>query len=276
MSNHYDCKHLTTTQRIKTEKGLIDGESFAAIARTIDKHPSTVAKEVKKYRYFPERDFPANKDLQCTFFKSCQMRFLCENKDCIKLCKLCYNTKLRMRKCSLNCPDYQERSCPKIHKASYVCNGCLKIKRCEMQHALYSAQQADKSSHELLISSRDGINQSPADIALLDDFISPLLKQGQSMAHIYAHHGHEIPCSRRTLYNYIDKGIFEARNIDMRRRVRYKCNVKCNSNCNFTTKSCGYLCTKRRLLMFVVAFTFAQTMGYARFIFLNIFIFLYN
>ena len=44
----YDRKHLTTTQRIKIEKGLLDGNTFAAIARAIDKHPSTVAKEVKK------------------------------------------------------------------------------------------------------------------------------------------------------------------------------------------------------------------------------------
>jgi IS30 family transposase len=222
MSKIYDHKHLTTTQRIKIEKGLLDGNTFAAIARAIDKHPSTVAKEVKKYRYFPKRNLPVDKDLQCTFFKSCQMRFLCEEKDCIRPCKLCYDTRLRMRKCSLICPDYQERSCPKIHKAPFVCNGCHKVKRCEMQHALYSAQQADESSHKLLISCRDGINQSPADIAILDELISPLLKQGQSMAHIYAHHGHEIPCSRRTLYNYIDKGVFEAKNIDMRRRVRYK------------------------------------------------------
>ena len=69
MSNQYDSKHLTTTQRIKIEKGLIDGESFAAIGRTIDKHPSTVAKEVKKYRYFPKRNFPADKELQCTSLK---------------------------------------------------------------------------------------------------------------------------------------------------------------------------------------------------------------
>ncbi|NSB31215.1 IS30 family transposase [Clostridium saccharoperbutylacetonicum] len=58
---------------------------------------------------------------------------------------------------------------------------------------------------------------------MLDAIISPLLKQGQSLAHIYAHHGHEIPCCRRTLYNYIDKGVFTAKNIDLRRRVRYKC-----------------------------------------------------
>lgn len=116
MSMNYDRKHLTTTQRIKIEKGLLDGDSFASIARTIGKHPSTVAKEVKKYRYFPARDIPADKDLQCTYFKSCQLRFLCDDKDCIRLCKLCYDTKLRMRKCSLICPEYHERSCPKIRK----------------------------------------------------------------------------------------------------------------------------------------------------------------
>lgn len=221
INKKFDCKHLTTTQRIKIEKGLMDGESFASIARSIDKHPSTVAKEIKKYRHFPQREEP-KKVLQCTHFKNCQMRFLCENKDCVRPCKFCYDTKLCIRQCSLICPDYQEPVCSKILKAPYVCNGCLKFRRCELQHALYSAQQADESSHDLLISCRDGINQSPADIALLDELISPLLKQGQSLAHIYAHHGHEIPCSRRTLYNYIDKGVFTAKNIDLRRRVRYK------------------------------------------------------
>ncbi|MCX7709536.1 MAG: IS30 family transposase [Clostridia bacterium] len=218
----YDGKHLTTTQRIKIEKGLMDGDSFASIARNMGKHPSTVAKEVKKYRHFPKRE-NQDKQLQCAFYKACQVHFLCDKNDCIRPCKLCFDTPGFERKCSLICPDYKEKICPKIHKAPYVCNGCSKFKRCDLQHALYSAQQADASAHELLVSCRDGINQSAADIAILDDLISPLLKQGQSLAHIYAHHGHEIPCSRRTLYNYIDKGVFTARNIDLRRRVRYKC-----------------------------------------------------
>jgi len=41
----FDCKHLTTTQRIKIEKGLMDGMSFATISRDTGKHPSTIAKE---------------------------------------------------------------------------------------------------------------------------------------------------------------------------------------------------------------------------------------
>ena len=86
---NYDCKHLTTTQRIKIEKGLLDGESFASIARKIEKHPSTVAKEVRKYRYFTERENPSKK-LPCILKSNCAMRFLCDQKDCIRLCKLCY------------------------------------------------------------------------------------------------------------------------------------------------------------------------------------------
>lgn len=62
----YDQKHLTTSQRIHIEKGLNDGLSFAAIARKLDKHPSTIAKEVKKYRTFQngvEFQFPER--LEC-------------------------------------------------------------------------------------------------------------------------------------------------------------------------------------------------------------------
>jgi len=44
MSKKYDGKHLTTTQRIKIEKRLMDVKSFAFIARNIEKYHSTVAK----------------------------------------------------------------------------------------------------------------------------------------------------------------------------------------------------------------------------------------
>ena len=34
--NKYDQKHLTTSQRIKVEKGLNDGKSFAEIGRIVE------------------------------------------------------------------------------------------------------------------------------------------------------------------------------------------------------------------------------------------------
>lgn len=219
----YDHKHLSTSQRIHIEKGLNDGLSFAAIARRLDKHPSTIAKEVKKYRTLQPREKDPKKPARCALFKECTLRFLCDKKDCVKMCKSCYDIKLQVSKCSYLCSEYREPQCASISKAPFVCNHCARQRTCNKEKAYYIAQNADQSSQELLVSCRQGINQAPADIAMLDTLISPLLAQGQSLAHIYAFHGHEIPCSRKTLYNYIDQGVFTAKNIDLRRKVRYKC-----------------------------------------------------
>ena len=219
----YDHKHLSTSQRIHIEKGLNDGLSFAAIARKLDKHPSTIAKEVKKYRTLQPREKAPKKPARCALFKECTLRFLCDKKDCVKMCKSCYDIKLQVSKCSYLCSEYREPQCASISKAPFVCNHCARQRTCNKEKAYYIAQNADQSSQELLVSCRQGINQAPADIAMLDTLISPLLAQGQSLAHIYAFHGHEIPCSRKTLYNYIDQGVFTAKNIDLRRKVRYKC-----------------------------------------------------
>ena len=219
----YDHKHLSTSQRIHIEKGLNDGLSFAAIARKLDKHPSTIAKEVKKYRTLQPREKDPKKPARCALFKECTLRFLCDKKDCVKMCKSCYDVKLQVSKCSYLCSEYREPQCASISKAPFVCNHCARQRTCNKEKAYYIAQNADQSSQELLVSCRQGINQAPADIAMLDTLISPLLALGQSLAHIYAFHGHEIPCSRKTLYNYIDQGVFTAKNIDLRRKVRYKC-----------------------------------------------------
>lgn len=219
----YDHKHLSTSQRIHIEKGLNDGLSFAAISRKLDKHPSTIAKEVKKYRTLQPREKDPKKPARCALFKECTLRFLCDKKDCVKMCKSCYDVKLQVSKCSYLCSEYREPQCASISKAPFVCNHCARQRTCNKEKAYYIAQNADQSSQELLVSCRQGINQAPADIAMLDTLISPLLAQGQSLAHIYAFHGHEIPCSRKTLYNYIDQGVFTAKNIDLRRKVRYKC-----------------------------------------------------
>lgn len=219
----YDQKHLSTSQRMHIEKGLNDELSYTAIARKIEKHPSTIAKEVKKYRIFQIRESNPAHPLRCARFKECSLRFLCDKLNCVKVCKYCFDTRLQVPKCNTLCPEYIEPRCSTIAKAPYVCNNCAKVRTCNKNKAFYIAQAADVASQELLVSCRSGINQDPADIALLNDLISPLLRKGQSLGHIYAFHGHEIPCSRKTLYNYIDQGVFTARNIEMRRKVRYKC-----------------------------------------------------
>ena len=48
MKTKGDQKHLTLSDRISIEKGLNNSDSFAEIARTIHKDPTTVSKEVRR------------------------------------------------------------------------------------------------------------------------------------------------------------------------------------------------------------------------------------
>ena len=217
-NNKSDGKHLTIAQRLHIEIDLENNESFASIAKKLGKDPSTISKEVRRHRAeHIKREL--NRDIPCANRSQCRMRSLCSKKDCVKLCKVCTLPDFH---CTKICPDYLEKKCEKVGKPPYVCNGCVKKNACLLEKFFYTAKYADDRYHDLLISSREGINQTPVDIAMLDNLISPLLKKGQSIAHIYTHHGAEIPCCRKTLYNYIDKSVFTARNIDLRRRVRYK------------------------------------------------------
>ena len=68
--------------------------------------------------------------------------------------------------------------------------------------------------------SRIGIELSPEEVYSLDELITPLLLKSQSITHIYATLNDKIKCSKRSLYNYIDQGVFRVRNIDLPRKVR--------------------------------------------------------
>jgi IS30 family transposase len=120
------------------------------------------------------------------------------------------------------CPHYRVFTCDRLSKAPYVCNSCPYIKTCVLSTAQYVAIKAQKQYEKTLTDARSGINMSPEELQKLNDLISPLVMKGQPLSHIFAVHGDEIPVSRRTLYNYFDKHIFTARNIDLPRRVRYK------------------------------------------------------
>ena len=97
---------------------------------------------------------------------------------------------------------------------------------CRYNKYLYNANCAHHEYLETLKSSREGIDMTKAELIELDELISPLIKKGQPIAHIYENHKEEIPCSMRTVYEYIDKCYLSARNIDMHRTVRYKKRTK--------------------------------------------------
>lgn len=211
-------KHLTLSQRIEIEKRLLACDSFVAIARSIEKDPSTVSKEIRKHSKVKERKKDDFAPIPCSNRKGCKIKYLCEEM-CETVCTQCKKKGMR---CIYVCPNYIPRTCERLSKPPYVCNGCGKRVNCLMEKKIYSAKHADDCYRDLLVSSREGINQTPESIIKMDTLVSPLIQKGQSIAHIYAHHAEEIGCSRRTLYNYIDQSVLTARNLDLRRRVKYK------------------------------------------------------
>lgn len=207
-------KHLTLSDRIIIEQELNKGMTFTAIAALLGKDPSTISKEIRKHRTEKKHKDP-NRKPKCIYTRSCNEHHLCKDIVCYRDCNEC-------SKCYHVCSKYQPKTCGRLDKPPYVCNGCSCIVSCPYQRLIYVAKYADDAYHELLSSSREGINQSPEDMQMLDQLVSPLIIKGQSLAHIYANHARDIGCSRRTLYKYINKNVFSARNIDLPRKVKYK------------------------------------------------------
>jgi len=218
-------KHIDLSGRIRIEQGLNNGESFRTIARNLNKDPSTISKEVRRHSVIKERKPDAFAPIPCANnydtskpkANVCKILHGCGDNECTHKCVNC-----RKARCSEICNHYKPRQCEKLAKPPYACNGCPKKTNCMMDRKIYSSKYAQDTYETLRTTSREGINQTPESIQKLNDLLSPLIKKGQSIAHIYASHAEEIACSRRTIYSYIDSGVFEVRNMDLRRKVVYK------------------------------------------------------
>lgn len=80
---------MDLTDRVAIETGLCKGDSFKIIAKTISRHPSTVAHEVMENRTFIKGTYFAGKD--CRKAKICAIRNLCDGSEdaCGYRCKFC-------------------------------------------------------------------------------------------------------------------------------------------------------------------------------------------
>lgn len=223
-NNIHNQKHLTLTDRTYIEQELSMGSSFKSIADTLHKDPSTISKEVRKHAKLIRGRSASGFCYKCKHFRTCTIRggdsFSkdCKRSSyCTNICKRCYRERP-----PLTCAVYIPFKCKKLGKPPYVCNACDEEKLCPLNHFFYQAAVAQRQYERTLVKSREGINLTPDELKELNDLISPLIMKGQPLSHIFAVHADEIPVCRRTLYNYLDQRVFQARNIDLPRRVRYK------------------------------------------------------
>lgn len=207
-------KHLSYEDRAFIEDALSCQYQLTKIAKYLGKDPTTISKEIKRSRMFKENSSPVL--LACKHRKKCDVKHLC-NKSCKDICKKC-----KLINCFRTCHRYEPITCKNQSKYPHVCNGCDTKISCKLKKSYYRAKVADAQYRDNLKSTREGIALTAHEIKHIDNLITPLIKKGHSLSHIYANHANEIGCSERTLYNYFDLNLFTVRNIDLPRKVRYK------------------------------------------------------
>lgn len=183
----HDNKHLTLDERKIIQTGIENRSKKVDIAKTIGKDPTTVAKEIRKHRTFKPRN-------QFIYPSICIHRQECGG-------------------CKKRCPKYEEIKCNKRDKSPGACNKCPSITKCHLDKYFYYATQADKDYKRDLIDFREGINMTTLEVKKLAFILKPLLDQGQSLYQIKSSHK-EIKQCIKTLYNYIEMGVFKEYGID--------------------------------------------------------------
>ena len=184
-----DAAHLTLEERRIIEAGIGNGSNKASIARTIGKDETTVGKEIRKHRQFVPRN-TYNRPVLCEFMKSCPI------KPCVKKCE-----------------NFMEPRCNRRDRSPGACNKCPKRAKCPMDKYHYDAQKADETYHALLVGSREGISLTPQERETFGKILAPLLGKGQSVHQILAAHP-EITVSERSIYTYIESGVFKDFGVD--------------------------------------------------------------
>lgn len=183
----HDNKHLSLNDRKIIEQGIENRCNKVDIARTLGKDPTTIAKEIRLHRELKPRN---------TF----------------NYPNICINIK-KCGGCKFKCKDYQEQTCKLRDRSPGACNKCPKMTSCHLDKYLYNAEKADKEYRRDLVDFRQGINLTTKESKELANILKPLLDKGQSLYQIKSTHN-EIKQSIKTLYTYIEIGVFNEYGID--------------------------------------------------------------
>jgi IS30 family transposase len=114
------------------------------------------------------------------------------------------------------------QTCISLSEPPYACNGCGLRHKCTLEKFVYTATEAHRLYEKTLTDSRNGIATDPDEIARIDRVVSPLLMKGQSIHVILENHKDEIMLDEKTVRNYVNKGLFTAKTVDLLNTVKMK------------------------------------------------------
>lgn len=175
--------HLSYEDRKNIEDGLNDNKSINQIAKEINRSHSSILREIERNKIFSQ---PSNFN-----------NYKNNNYD-------------------------QDLSCPRLSKSPYVCNGCKSRSGCRKERYTYYARKADDMYREVKSEARKGINLTPEEVYQINKTLSPLIKKGQTINHLYINHPDILDFSKPSFYNYVKSGVFEFGPLDFPRIVKYK------------------------------------------------------
>lgn len=211
-------KHLSFEERKTIAERLTERASFKAIGNELGKDCTTISKEVRKHISKVQTGAMGKPYNNCLHRFSCTESWICSEctyRKAQKNCRLC-------NKCNSVCQKYEPVSCKKLTKPPYVCNGCTdKHLKCTLEKHLYIPKDAQTKYEYTLHEARTGITLTEDEVKRLDKLFSPLIKKQQSIHHICMNHRDSVMVSESTIYRLVDYNLFEARNIDMPRKVRF-------------------------------------------------------
>ena len=192
-------KHLTNDERLEIEKYISMGKKKIEISVLLNKDRSTIGKEIKLHRKLSTYNVYKR---QCALIKTCQHR----------------------SECYKECTDFVEFFCYRRDISPGACNGCDAYRSCRYNKYFYRASEASHEYRTTLTQTRIGFNLTTLEIKSIAELIGPLLKKGHSPYVIITNHP-ELNISEKTLYTYIESGIFKDYGIDsfsLRRKVSRK------------------------------------------------------
>ena len=190
--------HMSLNDRIAIQVGIENGSKLVNISKNIKKDPTTISKEIKLHREIHSRNLE-------------KYPICCKNS---KNCKFCTEI----------CKKFEEIKCSRRDRSPGACNGCEKIHSCHLDHYFYYAEKAQREYSNTLVESREGINLTTLERKEIADIIVPLINKGQSIYQILSAHP-EIKQCEKTIYNYIDLGVFNdfgIQNISLKEKVKRK------------------------------------------------------
>jgi len=208
--------HLTDEERMQINHWLQGGASINTIAQELGRNRSTISREIRARAFDSFKGAYGRSSNCCIFRKDCIKRQLCEDKpDCDRKCSNC-------KLCNSMCPDFEEEICLRRYDPPYVCNACKDERKCTLRKRFYHHKKAHEAYRETLAESRTGVNISEDELRALDEFVSPLLLNGQSPHHIVKNNPDQFNVSEKSIYRYVKGNLLSAHTLDLPRVCRLK------------------------------------------------------